>query len=67
MNRNMKPSDKEKLFYLKACLLPKVPSKELPPKLICLVTPGILNALVFVLCHIFCLLPLGFCQQVKIT
>jgi hypothetical protein len=32
MNINKKPSNKEKLFYLNACLLPKVPSKEHPPK-----------------------------------
>jgi hypothetical protein len=34
MNRNKKPSNKEKLFYLNLCLLPKVPSKIHLPNLV---------------------------------
>jgi len=55
-NRIKKLSNKEKFFYLNVCPLPKLPPTVHLPKLICLATPGMLNALVFLLCHIFCLL-----------
>jgi hypothetical protein len=60
MNRSKQPSNKEKLFYLNPCLLPKVPSQMHLPKLTCLAIYGILDALVFLLCHIFSLLLQGF-------
>jgi len=56
MNINKKPSNKEKLFYLNACLLPKLPSKVHLLMFVCLATPDILNALVFLSCYIFSLL-----------
>jgi len=42
-NRNKKLSNKEKLFYLNACPLPKLPLKMHLPKLVCRATPGILH------------------------
>jgi len=43
MNRNKKPSNKEKNIYLNTCLLPMLPPEVYLPKLSCLATPGILH------------------------
>jgi len=44
-NRNEKLSNKEKLFYLNACVLPKLPPKIHLSKLVCLAIPGILQGI----------------------
>jgi hypothetical protein len=51
MNRNKKLSNQGKNIYFNACLLPKVPSKEHSPKLVCLANPDILHGSTVSLVH----------------